>query len=123
MTSGWGGNFALPTMWLGILQVPPLLQNSCAPPVPQDNGSLGNTCPRGSKVTGRPLLLSVVWQRGTEQGDCGESPLHQALLPQTSMQEVFVVFYHHIGQNVVSCPRMSTHAFPQRQWRQRSRKV
>ena len=64
---------------LVVCQGPPLLQNSCTPWVPQDNGSLGHTFPRGSKATGRHLFLSIVWERGTEQGDHGKSPPHWAL--------------------------------------------
>ena len=34
-----------------------------------------------------------------------------------------VIFYHHVGQNAVSCPRVSMHTFPQRQQKWRSGKV
>ena len=85
--------------------------------VPLKSPKIIGLLPRGSKATGRPLLLSMVWESGTKLGDHGESPLHWALLPQTSMQEVPVVFYHHIRQNAVQHPRVSMHALPQRQWR------
>ena len=74
-------------------------------------------------MTGGPLLLPMVCKRGTEQGDHHKPPLHWALLPWTSMQKVPTIFYYHIRQDVVPCSRVSTHAFPQRQWGWRSRKV
>ena len=90
------------------------------PWVPQDNGSLRHTFSWSSKVTGGPAFFPWCGKEGQNKGTF-VSHLH--LLPGTNMQEVPVIFYHHVGQNVASCPRVSTHAFLQRQWRWRSRKV
>ena len=106
-----------------IHQRPPLFQDSGASQIPQNNGSPRHTLPQGSEVTGGTLILPVVWKRGAEWGDHCKPLAHWALLPWGSVQKVSMIFYYHIRQDAMPCPRVSMYAFPQRQPGWRSGKV
>ena len=106
-----------------ICQRPPLFQDSGTSWIPQNNGSPRHPLPQGSEATGRSFILPMVWERGAEWGDQCKPPVHWALSPWASVQKVSIVFYYHIGQDAMPCPRVSAYALPQRQPGQRSRKV
>ena len=64
-------------------------------------------------------MLLLVWKGGAKQRDHGKPSAHWALLPEASVSKMFIIFYYHIRQDAMPCPRVSTYTLPQRQpaWR------
>ena len=66
-------------------------------------------------------LTFCLWcrKKGQNEGTIVNHLHTQHLPPWASVQKVFIIFYYHIGQDVMPCPRVFMYTFLQRQpgWR------